>query len=179
MIKWLNLVIFIAIIMLADCIFLIFIYQKQTNIKREYSTPQDYNYILSNSEDYNKIIEKYLNDEHEKWLLKYENDGKCFSKCEYFGELDNYVFVECFDECYTYTNNELESISGSLSSYKVLINNGNVNNYETPLDTEVYDESMHRIFPSKVVDKMYKYDAKNIVSDVRKQVKEYFGVVTS
>ncbi len=176
MLKYLRLIIFIIVIVLIDSIFLISIYQIKIKNKEKYSTLQNYNYVLSNSKEYNKIIEKYLNEKNNNWLLKYKNDGKCFSKCEYFGELDNYVFVECSEECYTYTNNELILISGSLLNYRFLIKNGNVDTYDTPLDTEVYDESMHQIFSSKVVGQMYNHDAEDLVANVRKQAKDYFGL---
>lgn len=178
MIKRSKLMIFLGIVIFIAFIFLISIYEKEIKNKREYTKTHNYDYILSNSEKYNKIITKFLNEKNNKDLVENKDNIECFSKCKYFGESNNYVFVECSEECYTYTNNELILISGSLLNYKFLIKNGTIDTFETPLDDEMYDKSMHRIFPSKVVDEMYNYDANDIVSDVKKQAKDYFGLST-
>lgn len=160
-------------------ILLISIYAKNIKDKKEYIETQSYNYFLSNSEEYNEIITKFLNEKNDKELAKSEDNGKCFSKCNYLGELNNYVFVECSEECFTCTNNELILISGSLLNYKFLIKNGIAVTYETTLDDEIYDKSMRRIFPSKIVDEMYSFDANDIVNDVKRQAKDYFNLSTS
>ncbi len=143
---------------------------------------------VKDSEKYYKIVEEYLiaqEEPHYRVENKYEevntniDNFKVFISMEKFGvEQKNdeiYVYVWALVESYYIQEGKLICNSGSSIPYKFTIIDGNVEKCEQPLEGTNYAPSIKRIFPKEIVRKIYDVDGAKLNSDVKKQVREYYG----
>lgn len=105
----------------------------------------------------NELCEKavaYFNENNPDEHYENEEDYQRFTKCSAFASYSNtnytYVFLWIAEESYYTKNGRLYCGSGSNIPYKFVFMDGEVVDYEIPMDGECYAQSIRKWFPKPV-----------------------------
>lgn len=128
-----------------------------------------------------KYLETEIGEESE---YKLEDDYQVFTDYKGFGIQENgtqkYAYMWILEEEYYVQNGKVQNGSGSSMAYKFTFENNKVIDYEIPKDGSYYTSSIKKMFPSEVVDKIFKFnmDSSNLDKKVKKHY-EYLETVDS
>lgn len=133
------------------------------------------NWITDHDFLYSKAID-YIVNEHKKEYYNNEEDYQIFTDYEGFGISQNekkkekYAYMYVLVESYYTKKEKIRSGSGSCIPYKFTFNeNDEIINYEIPEDGSRHTESIKKIFPNDIEDKVlsYIFDDTKLNNDVK------------
>lgn len=139
------------------------------------------NWITDNEFLYDKAIKYVVKETTNESYDKNKDDYKVFTDYHGFGieERNNkkYVYMWILMESYYVEDNTLKTSEGSSMAYKFTFKNNKVIKYELPEDGSSYTNSIRKMFPSSIKNKVLNYDMDN--SKLNKKVKKYYSYLNN
>lgn len=133
-------------------------------------------YITDNEWLYDEAISYLENKIREESEYKSEADYQVFTDYKGFGIQENgtkkYAYMWILEEEYYAKGGEVQSGSGSSMAYKFIFENNQVIDYEIPKDGSYYTPSIKKMFPSEVVNEIFRFNMDS--SKLDEKVKKHY-----